>query len=207
MVVLLARRLLLPHFKPEFLETTRKGKFSRAHESAIEFAPTMDHSGMSMSMDPSSTMNMNMGASATSTGMAMATETGMDMSMGGDSMSGMDMSGMTMDMSQMLMTFFTSTVTPLYSKAWTPDSSGQYAGTCIFLIILPIIFRALIAARSNFPGLLASFAARNDTGILREHPDTHDWKFDHVPHRPWRVNEALLRAVLDTLLAGVSYLM
>lgn len=169
----------------------------------------MDSSmSMSMSMDPSSTMSMDMGASATSTGMAMASSTGMGgMDMGGDSMSGMDMSGMTMDMSQMLMTFFTSTVTPLYSKAWTPNSSGQYAGTCIFLIVLPVIFRALIAARSNFPGLLASFAARNDTGILREHPDAHDWKFSHVPHRPWRINEALLRAVLDTLLAGVSYLM
>ena len=45
------------------------------------------------------------------------------------------------------MTFFASTVTPLYSKAWTPSSTATYAGTCIFLILLATSFRALFALR------------------------------------------------------------
>ena len=46
------------------------------------------------------------------------------------------------------MTFFTSTATSLYSTAWTPSSTGQYAGTCIFLILLATIFRGLFALRA-----------------------------------------------------------
>lgn len=49
---------------------------------------------------------------------------------------------------QMQMTFFTSTATSLYSIAWTPSSTGQYAGTCIFLILLATIFRGLFALRA-----------------------------------------------------------
>ncbi|ETN44397.1 uncharacterized protein HMPREF1541_10577, partial [Cyphellophora europaea CBS 101466] len=60
-----------------------------------------------------------------------------------------DMSSSTplMGMSSMAMVFFTSIHTPLYSSAWTPSNAGQYAGTCIFLITLAAIFRALLAIR------------------------------------------------------------
>ena len=53
------------------------------------------------------------------------------------------------------MTFFTSTVTSLYSAAWTPSSTGQYAGTCIFLILLATIFRGLFALRAIQEGKFA----------------------------------------------------
>lgn len=47
----------------------------------------------------------------------------------------------------MSMVFTTVHNTPLYSKAWTPTSTGAYAGTCIFLIILAILSRLLQAWR------------------------------------------------------------
>ncbi|KAF2722218.1 Ctr copper transporter [Polychaeton citri CBS 116435] len=43
---------------------------------------------------------------------------------------------------------FTDTHTaPLFSSAWTPDTTGKYAGTCIFLIVLALISRLLLAYR------------------------------------------------------------
>ncbi|KEQ59800.1 Ctr copper transporter [Aureobasidium melanogenum CBS 110374] len=50
-------------------------------------------------------------------------------------------------MGSMSMVFTTAHNTPLYSKAWTPTSTGAYAGTCIFLIVLAIISRLLQAWR------------------------------------------------------------
>lgn len=47
----------------------------------------------------------------------------------------------------MAMTFHTSNTTPLFSSAWTPSTSGSYAGTCIFLIVLAIIARLLLALK------------------------------------------------------------
>ncbi|KAI9893219.1 MAG: hypothetical protein M1814_000346 [Vezdaea aestivalis] len=43
--------------------------------------------------------------------------------------------------------FITSTTTPLWSTQWTPSTTGQYAGTCIFLIILAFIQRSIGAYR------------------------------------------------------------
>lgn len=48
----------------------------------------------------------------------------------------------------MQMVFTTSQNTPLYSNSWTPNSSGSYAGTCLFLLVLAIILRCLLAFRS-----------------------------------------------------------
>jgi len=39
-------------------------------------------------------------------------------------------------------------MTPLYSSMWTPKSVGGYAGTCIFLVVLATIFRALLAVKA-----------------------------------------------------------
>ena len=47
----------------------------------------------------------------------------------------------------MSMVFTTNHSTPLYSSQWTPTSTGGYAGTCIFLVILAIISRLLQAYR------------------------------------------------------------
>jgi hypothetical protein len=147
----------------------------------------------------------------------------------------MDMSTMTnttvMSMSMMSMTFFTSTMTPIYSAMWSPTSTGQYAGTCIFLIILAIIFRALLAMKAwkETAWLDAEFNRRyvtvagtlpkaeriaSDSNskrmILTENGVEEDVmvvKKRSMDIRPWRITTDPIRAAMDTTLAGVAYLL
>ncbi|KAF2213834.1 hypothetical protein CERZMDRAFT_38267 [Cercospora zeae-maydis SCOH1-5] len=105
----------------------------------------------------------------------------------------------------MEMTFFTSTATALYSNTWTPKSQGQYAGTCIFLICLGLIFRGVVALRYRFNALWTRSIQKQDTAMLRPKTDQH--RDVRSSQRPWRINEAATRACLDTVLAGVSYLL
>lgn len=145
-------------------------------------------------------------ASVTTSG-AMASSTSADMS-GMDML--MDSSGhMHMSMKDMMMTFFTATTTPLYAENWTPTTTGQYVGTCIFLIVLAAIFRGIIAVRANFNALLVRWSWKRETSILRNDFEATGGKLRLVAEkgRPWNVNEALARACLDTVLAGVSYLL
>jgi copper transporter 1 len=109
-----------------------------------------------------------------------------------------------MDMSQMMMAFFTSTETPLYSKDWTPSGAGQYAGTCIFLIVLAFIFRGLLALRMRLPVL---WDRRTSVDYQKDAEDLECGAAGDRAKEPWRVNKALARAILDTILAGVSYLL
>jgi len=136
-----------------------------------------------------------------------------------------------MSMSSMSMTFFTSTVTPLYSSIWTPATTGAYAGTCIFLIILATIFRGLLAVKAwkETAWLDAEFNRRYVT-VAGKQPETEkivaDIDSKHMlltangveedvvvvkkrSHgiRPWRITTDPIRAVMDTVLAGVSYLL
>lgn len=142
---------------------------------------------MDMSM---ATTTMNMAMTATSA-MSMPTST---------ASSDMDMTTM-MGMDGMAMTFFTSTMTPLYSMAWTPSSTGSYAGTCIFLIAFAAIFRALLAVRANFYDVLAVVKNRHSRG---QYPYLTDVK---PTVRRWRAKEAVLLASIDVVLAGVGYLL
>ena len=50
----------------------------------------------------------------------------------------------------MMMTFFTSKNTPLFSQSWSPSNTGDYVGTCIFLIFFGAIFQALLASRASW---------------------------------------------------------
>jgi hypothetical protein len=147
----------------------------------------------------------------------------------------MDMSTMTnttvMSMSMMSMTFFTSTMTPIYSSMWSPTSTGQYAGTCIFLVILATIFRGLVAAkaRKEAAWLDAEFnrryvvvagklpkaeriASDSDSKrmILTENGVEEDVivvKKRSMGIRPWRITTDPIRAAMDTVIAGVAYLL
>jgi hypothetical protein len=123
-------------------------------------------------------------------------------------MSDHSMSGdMMMSMADMAMVFFNSANTPLYTQSWTPRTAGQYAGTCIFLVILPIICRALLVLRCRFPALMERAHARKHANIFSQPPDIDECKQLQIPQRPWSINESLLRGVLDTILAGVGYLL
>ncbi|KAK4158670.1 Ctr copper transporter family-domain-containing protein [Cladorrhinum sp. PSN259] len=131
----------------------------------------------------------------------------------------------------MMSIFQTSMGTSLYSEKWTPTSAGAYAGTCIFLIVLAIIFRALLAAKAwqeqrwldkelnrrfivvngkaplaqNLSGdSLAKTAVLSESGleenvmVVQRHTSFK---------RPWRLTVDPLRAVIDTVIAGVGYLL
>jgi hypothetical protein len=112
-----------------------------------------------------------------------------------------------------------------------PTSIGGYAGTCIFLIILATIFRSLLAVKAwkETAWLDAEFNRRyvtvagklpkseriiNDTDskrmILTENGVEEDVvivKKRSMGVRPWRITTDPVRAVMDTVIAGVGYLL
>ncbi len=139
---------------------------------------------------------------------------------------------MNMAMSGMMRSeFFTGTNTPLYSASWTPKNAGQYAGTCIFLIILAIVLRALITAKSFLDAKALRNAlkrryivvagdktvndqAMNDgcstSGILTTNGIQEDVRIVSAPVRhiqPWRFSVDLPRALIMAVAAAVGYLL
>ncbi|KAF1830361.1 Ctr copper transporter-like protein [Decorospora gaudefroyi] len=151
---------------------------------------------------------------------------------GGDEvmMDTMDMSGMS-SMSGMAMGFFSATNTPLYSESWTPTNAGQYAGTCIFLIVLSILFRFFFTAKTFLEIKARESAlkrryvvvagekavvekaaddANSMTGILTTNGLQEDVRVVSAPvshFQPWRFSVDLPRALLMTAAAAVGYLL
>lgn len=153
----------------------------------------------------------------------------------GHDMSSMDsMSSTTSTTSEshgmMNMAFFTATNTPLYSESWTPTSAGAYAGTCIFLIILAIILRAVFTAKSYLEAKAIESAmkrryvvvegeggvekivsdANSTTGILTTNGIAENVRIVQAPVKhiqPWRFSVDLPRAALMTVAAAIGYLL
>jgi hypothetical protein len=120
-------------------------------------------------------------------------------------------------------------MTPLYSPMWAPTNVGQYVGTCIFLIVLAVIFRGLLAVKAwkETAWLDAEFNRRYATiagkQLKSEHisTDSVDKQMILIESgveegvvvvrkrsiRPWRITTDPLRAVMDTAIAGVAYLL
>ena len=108
---------------------------------------------------------------------------------------------------------------------------GQYAGTCIFLIILAIIFRALLAVKAlreaawmdaEFNRRYVTVAGKQSKAerissdsdskrmTLSENGVEEDVivvKKKSMSVRPWRITTDPIRAVMDTIIAGVAYLL
>ncbi|ORY67271.1 Ctr copper transporter [Pseudomassariella vexata] len=141
------------------------------------------------------------------------------------------MSDSTSDMMSMIAVFQNTIDTPLYSMAWTPDGVGTYAATCIFLILLGGVFRGLLAAKSiqearwldkefsrryvNVRGKLpleetvsrdsmAKGMTLSANG-LEENVVVVERKHTHV--RAWRLSVDPIRALTDTIIAAVGYLL
>ncbi|OJJ46061.1 hypothetical protein ASPZODRAFT_152292 [Penicilliopsis zonata CBS 506.65] len=113
--------------------------------------------------------------------------------------------------------------TSLYATAWTPSSSGSYAGTCIFLLLLSVLLRCLFAfkavcerrwrvrrRRRRF------IAIAGEQSQLQSQPD--DAKIADESVRvlasrpgsvpvPWRLSVDLPRALIFLCISGVSYLL
>ena len=137
----------------------------------------------------------------------------------------------TMSMSTMQMVFYTSTTTPLYSTSWTPSTTGQYAGTCIFLIVLATFFRALFALRAVQERRWQQMESRRRYIIAGADEKENDsrssadgskmsvsseqsnegsmavLKGNVSAVRPWRTTQDVPRACLDVVIAGVGYLL
>ncbi|BCS02872.1 copper transporter family protein [Aspergillus luchuensis] len=190
-------------------------------------------------MDMSSMTGMDMGTTSTTmSGMSMATSTAsstMDMSMGTSTSMSMPMStsssssSMSMSMS---MVFMNAHDTPLFSNQWTPSSSGTYAGTCIFLIVLAIISRCLaafkallerrwldahvnrryiaVAGKSTEAGRIDADPESKEASLITAQGVEEKVKVIHKAAReplPWRFSTDLPRALLFLVITGVSYLL
>ena len=147
-----------------------------------------------------------------------------------ESMAGM--SGMETGSNGMMQTvFFTATNTPLYSESWTPRNAGQYAGTCIFLIVLAIVLRATFTAKAFLEAKAMASALKrryvviagektiseqaiddgnSTTGILTTNGVQEDVRIVSAPVKhtqPWRFSIDLPRALLMTVATAVGYLL
>ncbi|KAJ9155606.1 Rrm domain containing protein [Pleurostoma richardsiae] len=149
-------------------------------------------------------------------------------------MDGMDGSSSSSDSStsmMMSMVFQTDINTPLYSTSWTPSNAGTYAGTCIFLIFLSIALRALLALKSfQESRWLDAELNRRYVVVTGKQPlseqvsrdsmakrmtltengveeDVMVLKKKHTHVRPWRFSVDPLRALIDTVIAGIGYLL
>lgn len=142
-------------------------------------------------------------------------------------------SGSSSHQSSMSMVFQTDQATPLYSTAWTPQTSGSYAGTCIFLVVLAALARALVALRATQEHRWYEneknrrYIAVKGKGPLAEeiaaHPEAKKMTVasSNGPEedvvvveqrrvnrpQPWRFSVDPVRAVLDTVIVGVGYLL
>lgn len=146
-------------------------------------------------------------------------------------MDSMDMSNSSTMMATMMVAFHNDIATTLYSEMWTPSNAGTYAATCIFLIMLAAIFRSLFALKAiqesrwldqelnrryvvvNGRRTMSDDLARNslkDNMMLSANGVEEEVmvvKKKHTHARPWRFSVDPIRAVIDTVLAGVGYLL
>ncbi len=137
----------------------------------------------------------------------------------------------------MSMVFTTDHSTPLYSSQWTPDSTGSYAGTCIFVAVLAIISR-LLQAHRHLIEVKWHDKAINRRYIVLAHDSTHPAekamsfnepdKSDEalltmrgsdervrvlrtsrrgIESQPWRLSVDLPRSCLFVVQAGIGYLL
>lgn len=129
------------------------------------------------------------------------------------------------------MVFQTQNDTPLFSNTWTPSSSGAYAGTCIFLIVLAIVARCLVAfkalqeSRWRDREARRRYVAVNGKAPLAEQvsnsPDAKHMTLSengleetvvvverrHSVRRPWRFSVDPVRALMDVVIVGIGYLL
>ncbi|KAI0601003.1 Ctr copper transporter family-domain-containing protein [Biscogniauxia sp. FL1348] len=153
---------------------------------------------------------MTMTSSATMTGTAAMASATMDMSSSSSSSSSTMMTS-----ADMAMVFFQRVTTPLYSLAWTPTSEGSYAGTCIFLIMLGVAHRILIAFRSallysksELGQVVSKEPFINDDAYYRNSPESVGNRLrSHWIGHPFRVATETTRAVLEVIISGAGYLL
>jgi hypothetical protein len=131
----------------------------------------------------------------------------------------------------MNMFFQTDNSTPLFAEAWTPSNAGTYAATCIFLIVLAALARGLLAARSiqearwlDRDASRRYVATAGKTPLAERVSQDRDAKSMVLSEngaeesvfvverkrgivRPWRFSVDPIRALMDTFIAAIGYLL
>lgn len=132
----------------------------------------------------------------------------------------------------MMSTFYSSFLTPLFGTGWTPSGQGEYAATCIFLVIFAFVFRALAAGKHWLEHrwldqelnrrYVAIQGTPTRTERINQDPDSKNATLitergveEHVKvirsvvrsTAPWRISVDLPRALYATLIAGVGFLL
>ncbi|KAK6537056.1 hypothetical protein TWF281_001258 [Arthrobotrys megalospora] len=101
--------------------------------------------------------------------------------------------------------------TPIYSYAFTPESTSQYVGALIFLIVLSIIYRALVAYKSHKESTWREEERARKVIIAGQFHD--DKASADVSTRevrsaaPWRWRVDPPRALLSTVNTALHYLL
>lgn len=114
---------------------------------------------------------------------------------------------------------------------WTPSTDAGYAGTCIFLILLATLFRGLLAVKAwKESAWLAAETNRRYVTVAGKGPKSERISEDSdaknmtlsengveenvmvvknrsMGVRPWRLSVDPVRAAMDTVIAGVGWLM
>lgn len=134
--------------------------------------------------------------------------------------------------SEMMMAFFTSHHTTLFSSSWTPGSEGAYVGTCFFLILLATVFRGLAAGKyflerrwldqdlnrryvavrgipTEAERIDSDTDGKNASLISERGVEEHVRVIRHIRRTipPWRLTVDVPRAAYATVMAGVGYLL
>lgn len=130
----------------------------------------------------------------------------------------------------MNMAFHTTTTDNLFSESWAPKTIGQYAGACIFLIVLAIIHRFLVAFKSVQD---AKWHAKEQARVIvvgarggEQSSDRNSMEGENNDPKsdvaavttardaqgspwtsPWRFSTEVPRAGLSTVTSGVGYLL
>jgi hypothetical protein len=153
--------------------------------------------------------------------------------MGGDSSTGSDSGSSSSGHSSggHASAFQNTIMTTLFSNDWTTTNTGAYAGTCIFLIVLAVVARLLVALKARMEvrwesqAVKRRFVAVNGKGPLAERISgdreskqlvlSENGVEEHVfvvenrtqTTRPWRFSVDPVRALLDTVIVGIGYLL
>ncbi|KAK6082591.1 low affinity copper transporter [Seiridium cupressi] len=143
-------------------------------------------------------------------------------------MDGMEASSM----GPMVMTFFSSAHTSLFSKSWTPTTVAAYAATCIFLLVLAVIMRAMLALKPVLESAMWKPDVNPDPHELLLSEEDCNEELDRIKEqhlvrgqeegasglqrvlsevksrgRGWRFMSSSSRAVFEVLLAVIGYLL
>ncbi|KAI0991710.1 hypothetical protein K3495_g16477, partial [Podosphaera aphanis] len=194
-------------FRPTSLPD-RVLSFHQPHEtSETELSVTLRHS----SLAPTRRDPQNDRPTETSLSMDMS----MDMTPHASGMSDMDSHPMSMNMDARAgmtsMSFFASSSTSLYITQWTPTSPAAYAATCVFLILLAILSKGLVAAKARLEvSWRATDLARRRQDLKFASSELAEAELEAdaaVHHNTWRPSVDPVRAVLDTVMAGIGFLL